>query len=181
MRMRMISSLLLCLVFIAASCAETEPLGKEALNGSWYILPQKEVDPLLIQSKSFGWGDGVRIVNGTTEIDLVEKTILIPGLFLMEIIEVNELESNTFEIRCYFENGDFEVSYICHFVEENQMWMEYKGQAALHNETGPNHPYYRMVLPESSCPKNHQRWINPENSSFNSRIQNCLFNKNQMA
>jgi len=60
------------------------------IDGTWFIKPKQSLSLSELQSKEFGWGDGLTTPNSFLEIDSIEKTIYIPGLFLMNIVSIKE-------------------------------------------------------------------------------------------
>jgi hypothetical protein len=125
--------------FVACSAPQ-----KEDLNGAWYILPRDKFDKSILKHEDFGWGRGYTIPNGSMDVDLIKKTIYIPGLFSMEIVEVKKISDDTYEIVTFFSNGGFNVSYIIHFIDKDRIWVDYKGEGSLYSEIGKENIYYRL-------------------------------------
>lgn len=117
-------------------------------DGTWYLMPIQSIDMNKVKEKEFGWGKGLIIPNSFLEIDSINKTIYIPGLFLLDIVKIEEITTKEFIIEALFKNGNFNVKFTIHILDKDTMWMDYSGLGEFGGDVGPDKPYFRISGPK---------------------------------
>jgi len=140
-----VSSALLLAFLLTSSCSADDI--SQRLNGTW---SNREVLPSTgVKTVEFTWGEGVRIINHSLEFDFGYEVpkFTIGGMGTFEIVDVENIDSDSISIVFFFARGNFNVEYVLHIIAEDMLWVENKSTELQAIRYGEKNVYFRNSKP----------------------------------
>ena len=125
-----------------------EPSAKSVLCGVWYVTP---TPPSNATTANFSWGKGIKVVNGSIEIDTYgqNETIFLPGMGgPFKITKLSWDGQDTIDLSFFFDRGNFQVDFKVHYDRQNgTIWFEDPKNLNF-VASGSSHLWYKISGPE---------------------------------